>query len=255
LGSLVTNTYTVVTSHFGDTFWIRHSLTQLDRLSDDRVERVVVIDQSRRQREELAALPRVADVVTFDPDERQIHTLGHDHPASLNRALATVDFVTSHVLILDSDCFPMDPSWLDELGDATVAMDPAKWGLSHPCLMSFPSAIAKRLDFAEGLEEVGLDTGRLVGLQLRRLGVAVQFSQPEAAFRGHRGYFYLGRKAYHHGSGSFGHSTDARLLRQVDRRTEAFFQGKVARGETTLSVRERVRLAPKTISRILRSHI
>lgn len=251
----MTNTFTLVTSHFGDIFWIRHSLERVNRLSDARLERVVVIDQSRARAGDLAELPRVTDVLSFTPDEQQILALGHDHPTSLNRAMASLNFHTSHVIVLDSDCFPIEPTWLDNVGPSTVAADPSKWGLSHPCLLIFPSKHAKQLNFAEGVDEVGLDTGRLIGLQLHRLGETLHFSGAQPAFRGLRGHFYLDRTVYHHGSGSFSHSDDVRLLRQVQGRRDRFFQAKVAKDEYTLSLADRLRLAPATTLRTLRKNL
>jgi len=238
--------YTVVTCHFGDTFWIEHTLGRVDQLSDGRIEGVLIVDQDRQSglnRDLLAGLPRVQEVLDFPADQEQVAILGHDHPAALNQALRQVDFCTSHVMVLDSDCFPIDTSWLDRLQDTTMAADPAKWGLTHPCLMVFPSALAPQLDFSEGLLEVGMDTGRLVGLQATRLGQQVEFSRPEGAFMGRKGTFYLGRSVYHHGSSSFASSADARLLGAVDVRTEAVYRQAVQEGRFSLTRMERALLA------------
>ena len=237
--------YTVVTCHFGDPFWIRHSLSQLDRCSDGRVTDVVVVDQNRAGEPWLAGLPRVSRVLSFPVDQREVDLLGHDHPAALNRTLRSVEFSTSHVLVMDSDCFPIDPSWLDRLGNVTVAGDPQKLGLTHPCLMAFPVECAGRIDFAEGLHEVFIDTGRLVGLQLARAGAEVAFTAPRRAFRGLRGDFYLDGTVYHHGSASFISSPDGRVRRQVSEEAEEFYRRLVARGRYDLTawqyVRRRIR--------------
>ena len=237
--------YTVVTCHFGDPFWITHALTALDRHSDGRVRQVVVVDQSRCSEAALAKLPRVSRVLAFPVDQGEIGCVGHDHAASLNRALRSIAFSTSHVLVMDSDCFPVDPSWLDRLGDVTLAGDPQKLGLSHPCLMAFPREFAGAIDFAEGLREVFIDTGRLVGLQLARAGAAVAFTRPRRAFCGLRGDFYLDGTVYHHGSASFISSGDDRLRRQVSAAEEEFYRRLVARGQYGLTpwqyVRRRIR--------------
>ena len=51
--------YTLVSCHFGDPFWITHMLKQVDALSDERIARVVLVDQSRESGALLATLPRV----------------------------------------------------------------------------------------------------------------------------------------------------------------------------------------------------
>jgi hypothetical protein len=233
--------YTVVTCHFGDPFWIEHALTALDRHSDGRVRQVVVVDQSRCSEAALARLPRVSQVLTFPVDQGLLDFLGHDHPAALNRALRSIDFSTSHVLVMDSDCFPIERSWLDRLDDATVAADPQKQGLTHPCLMAFPCEYAGRVDFAEGLREVFIDTGRLVGLQLVRAGATVTFTPRRPAFRGFRGDFYLDGAVYHHGSASFISSPDDRLRRQVTAEFEEYYRRLVARGHYDLTPWQLVR--------------
>lgn len=240
--------FTVLTCHFGDPFWIRHCLTQVDRLSDGRVAEVVVVDQDRGRAAELRELPRVGQVLDFPADEQQVAILGHDHPAALNAALGQIDIRTSHVIILDSDCFPVSDTWLDRLSEVTVAADPAKWGLSHPCLMAFPAAVARNLDFADGLLEVGIDTGRLVGLQLARRGYEPHFTRPEGAFRGKRGTFYLDRSVYHHGSGSFISSADSRLHSTVDPVSEAWYRTQVQRGSFELGRGQRARMQARQVA-------
>jgi hypothetical protein len=239
-----------VTAHFGDLFWIRHTLGQLDEHSDARIERVVVVDQSRRSAAELAVLPRVSDVLEFPPDEDQVRALGHDHPAALDRALAAAAITSSHVLVLDSDCFPLHASWLDRLDDITLATDPARPGLTHPCLLAFPAPSLPEVSLTAGIGEHGLDTGRLVGQQLAAAGRAVSYAEPEPAYRGLRGHYYLGRTVYHHGAASFGSSSDPRLTRQVSARQDAIFRRLVAQGRREVPPLDLVRLAAgKVVSR------
>lgn len=230
--------YTVVTCHYGDPFWIEHMTTQVDSFSDDRVREVVVVDQDRGSRGSLGDLARVSRVVTFPVDEEEVRLLGHDHPASLNRVFRESSFQTTHVIILDSDCFPTRAGWLDQLADVTLARDPAKHGLSHPCLMVLPVEACVEIDFAEGLLDVGMDTGRLVGLQLARAGYEVTFSDPISAFRGRRGTFYLGGLVYHHGSASFVSSDDGRLRDVVNPGAEERYRRKIEAGEYDFTAAE-----------------
>lgn len=227
--------YTLITCHFGDPFWVTNTLTRVDKLSDSRLADVVIVDQDRSSGGWLSSLPRVSRVVEFDADAGQVALLGHDHPASLNRALQVLDISTSHILILDSDCFPLHSRWLDDLTEVTVASDPHYWSLTHPCLIAFPSQARAVVDFAEGIAETGIDTGRLVGLQLAKAGYPVNFTRPSPAFRGYRGHFYLDGGMYHHGSASFASSNDERLTRQVDAGRELIFRRHVERNEFDFS--------------------
>ena len=97
--------------------------------------------------------------------------------------------------------------------------------------MSFPVKSRACVDFAQGIRETGIDTGRLVALQLAQNGFPVTFTHPSAAFRGYRGHFYLGGAVYHHGAASFAHSADERLKRQVNMERESIFKKRVQRGE------------------------
>jgi len=231
-------TYTLVTCHYGDLFWVEHMLSQVAKFSTHEIVEIIIVDQSRSSQLELSELPGVTRVLTFEPNAEETESLGHDHPSSLNRALSEATFSTSHVLVMDSDCFPTGPQWLDVIsqgGLATVAQDPMKWGLSHPCFMRFPSEIAAELDFAEGVLEVGIDTGRLVGLQLARLGLGPNYLRPTPSFNGLKGDQYAGGVIYHHGSASFGSADDARLLAQFDRRNDQMFRRKILESKFQLS--------------------
>ena len=243
-----TATFTIISAHFGDMFWIRQLLTRtLPLYGPDGVVSVRVIDQSRDNavRLSLGKLPGNPEVVSFPEDRLQIALLGHDHPASLDRAIA-LPTSTTHVIILDSDCFPISDTWLARIrellatNDAIVARDPAKHGLSHPCLMVIPSSSLMGISFSEGLLEAGIDTGRLVGLRLRRLGLSVYWDAPTAGFRGRRGHLYLDGTIYHHGSASFISSTQSILRNKVNVRVERYFRSKIERNDFSLRLGDRL---------------
>lgn len=219
-----------MTCHFGDLFWVSHMLRQVDRLSDERVAGVVVVDQNRRDHDALQALPRVTRVVEFEPAAGVLERTAHDHHVSLNRALRTIEFTTSHVLVLDSDCYPVDPRWLDRLDNITLAASGEYAGMTHPCLMAFPVSAIPFVDFAEGWSEFGVDTGRLVGLQLARAGEHVSLAQPSSrrAFANTRGHWFLGQSVYHHGGASWVSSRIAGLRRHVAPMLEERYRRRVA---------------------------
>lgn len=169
--------------------------------------------------------------------------------------MSAIDFSTSHVLVMDSDCFPVDASWLDRLSNATMASDPFHGSLSHPCLMAFPAELAPRVDFADGIREIGIDTGRLVGLQIAKTGTKVTFARSEVAFRGYRCHFYLDRSVYHHGSASFIAADDERLTRQVSPQREMRYRSYIEAGQFELPRREWLSLKRDGAKRRLKSRL
>src|SRR5690606_456619 len=114
--------FTLISAHFGDLFWIEHLMAQV--ASERAIERVVLIDQDRSAEtaQRLASLPVDPEVVSFPKVDEQIAMAGHDHPASLDQCIK-LDFATSHVIVLDSDCFPVSSNWLDRVRLALVDHD------------------------------------------------------------------------------------------------------------------------------------
>ncbi|MEO5759125.1 MAG: hypothetical protein ABIQ51_19920 [Mesorhizobium sp.] len=231
-------------------FWIEQMSARVGAASlpaSLRAIRIVDQDRNAETARKLAALPGHPEVLTFPKDQVQIDRLGHDHAAALDRC-RQLKYATTHIILLDSDCFPIAADWLDRvtllLGDhqAIVARDPLKHGLSHPCFMVLPTAVLPELNFSEGLLEVGIDTGRLIGLQLSKLDYKVQWDEPARAFRGKRGHYYLDGALYHHGSASFASSPQRRLRSQVEPRIERFFQAKVGQGDFALTLADRAYL-------------
>ena len=201
-------TYTVVSCHYGDLFWVEHMLRQVKKHSAGQVREAVIVDQSRTSQEALAKLPLVTKVLTFSPDAAQLAVEGHDHPAALDRAVQGTDFTTSHVIVLDSDAFPVSDDWIERLDDISLALVPGSKSNTHPCLMVFPvrlkSSVNFSQDYLERAHRKGApDTGRRVGTQLKATGEAVTLLSHTPAFNGYRGSFYLDGAFYHHGHGSF----------------------------------------------------
>jgi hypothetical protein len=212
-------------------------LQQVDRCSDERLQSVVVVDQNRRDRAALERLPRVTQVLEFEASADVLDHKVHDHHESLNRALRTVDFTTSHVIVLDSDCFPVNPSWLDRLDNITLAASGDYAGMTHPCLMAFPVSVIPVVDFTDGFSEFGVDTGRLVGVQLVHAGEKVSLAQPDRrrAFAGTRGHWFLDRLVYHHGGASWVSSAIPGLRRRVAPMLEERYRRRVAAGVYTVT--------------------
>lgn len=236
-------TFTVITFHFGDIFWVKNLVNKIRMMDEKSIETIIIVDQSRNSQSELAQIPGVSEVITFEENQKEIFKLGHDHPSALNGVVRLESITTTHVLIFDSDCFPVREDWfskISELGDVVLAQDPVKWGLSHPCFMKLPTKILSSLDFAEGALEIGIDTGRLIGLQISKFGLSPDLLIPQPAFNGFQGDLYLERSILHVGSSSFMFSKDARLTRQVDAFKKRLIQKKIKSGTYNFNYWERL---------------
>jgi hypothetical protein len=235
-------TYTVVTCAFGDPFWERVLIARLKVQDPARLVEIVLVDQNRHADPKTGLGERVR-VVSFEPDDEHLRMLGHDHGASLNKALQ-LGIRTSHIIILDTDCIPVDATFLDiidSIDSPILAADPLKSGLTHPCFMVLPTGCLTYVDFSEGLLELGVDTGRLVGLQLLKSGWNPVVMGATSAAWG-RGHLYLENTLYHHGSGSMGSSTDHRLKRQVSAWSENYFRKRILEGDWQPRFRDRLML-------------
>ena len=233
-------TYTVVSCHYGDLFWIRHMLTQVEALSDGAVKGAVIVDQSRNSADALRTLPLVTEVLTFEPDAAQIAVEGHDHPSALDRALEKGTFTTSHIIIMDSDAFPVSGEWIAKLDDISLALVPGSSSLTHPCLMVFPTSLRGSVNFSEDYLERATrkgapDTGRRVGKQLQETGRQVTLLEHTPAFNGYRGSFYLGGTYYHHGHGSFMTGDHDQYKGFVSQASEKLYRKRVLQNRFTLT--------------------
>lgn len=233
-------TYTVVSCHYGDLFWIEHMLTQVAALSGGTVKGAVIVDQSRQSERELRQLPLVTEVLTFEPDSAQIAVEGHDHPAALDRALQQGTFLTTHIIVMDSDAFPISAEWISELDDISLALVPGSTSQTHPCLMVFPTELKTVVNFSEDyLDRAGRkgapDTGRRVGKQLHATGKAVTLLEHTPAFNGYRGSFYLNGTYYHHGHGSFMAGDHDQYKGFVSQASEKLYRKKVLQHRFSLS--------------------
>lgn len=231
----------VVTCHFGDPDWIRHMVAQVDRHSDARLREIIVIDQSGDLGHARLTASRPLRILRFEPEPRFFATMGHDHPHALNQAIHDLTFITSHIAIMDSDCWPVDASWIDRLAPIHLAADPTKRSLSHPCFNLIPTALVTGLDYGQGVLELGFDTGRLIALQLSSRGITPHLDIADrSTFGGRRGHRYLDGMLYHHGSASFLASDDARVRSQVRARREHRYKRAVMSGRYQLTMPERV---------------
>lgn len=169
-----------------------------------QIAEIFVIDQNREKPPVNIDSRITLRVKRFPSDPVQLELLGHDHPASLQQAIHSIRFSGERIIIMDSDCLPVNDQWSSKLSEVTMpllAADPAKWGLTHPCYMILEVSSLRYVNFSEGVSTVGIDTGRLVGHQLSSAGIQLKLDHGRPAPWG-RGYFYHGGAVYHHGSAS-----------------------------------------------------
>lgn len=211
--------FSLVTAHFGSDFWIRQLVGRVNEYSAGMIAEIIVIDQNRGGPKVSLQSQIPLRILRFPKNDQEFTVLGHDHPSAIQRALLTVPFRGENIIVLDSDCLPLSSEWATQLSNVQLpflAGDPAKWGLTHPCLMVLPAAVLKAVNFSEGVLTVGIDTGRLVGHQLASKGHNVVIDQPLSTSWG-RGNLYMQETIYHHGSGSLAHFQSNRdgLLRRL----------------------------------------
>lgn len=217
--------FTFISCVFGDNFWESLLLEKIQQSQATSIDEVILVDQNLpRNFSTQIQIDRVRRI-SFEPDSDQLLHLGHDHASALNKAIR-LPFKSSHVVIMDSDCIPLSSEFfekLQEIEGPVLASDPSKFGLTHPCFMALPTSCLGSLDFSEGLLELGIDTGRLIGLQLSRGGFQPLILPSSVAPWG-KGHLYMGGLLYHHGSGSMLSSSDRRLSKQVSNIGEAYFR-------------------------------
>ena len=233
-------TYTVVSCHYGDLFWIRHLMDSVVQHSDGRVKEAVIVDQSRENADDIRALPLVREVLTFEPDKAQIAVEGHDHPYALDRVIHETTFTTSHIIVMDSDAFPVRDEWLDAMDNISLALTPGSTTNTHPCFMVFPVADKDHVSFSEGFLERATrkgapDTGRRVGTQLIGAGREVSLLEHTPAFNGYRGSFYLRNTVYHHGHGSFMAGGHDQYKGFVSQASEKLYRKRILQGRFSLT--------------------
>lgn len=216
---------TVISAHFGDPSWVKYSLNTLCQNSE-LVTHAIISDQKQIHADELDSYPALSfdaqvklkfkniSVISVDP--HQVNHSSLHHGQSLN-LLIKLKIETSHVLILDSDCFPLDNKWEQQLifdlqnFDVIVACDRQSNYLSHPCFMILPVKILPQLNFLEYSEDYWVDTGRLIGIRCLDIGLRVKMLYPQPS-QLNFGDIYVPYNFFHVGSSSFRWRPEAHQL-------------------------------------------
>jgi len=207
---------TFITAHFRDFEWTQLLVESIcQNTPSESINEIIIVDQDRseKSRSRLQTLNSKVRVVQYPKSEAHFLITQHDHSAVLNAAIKEAK--GAHILVFDSDAHPIKSDYLKaiedmlQLYDAILAEDPRCPGLTHPCFMLLKQEHIKfNLEFDKDLFTNKVDTGRLIGQQLRDAGEEVHICPAVPAFSGSYGTFYLG-SIYHHGHGSFKvHSSD-----------------------------------------------
>lgn len=239
----------LLTTHYGDPFWVQLLVERVRTAFPDITdERLYVIDQDRTDDSaaRLRDLLGPVNVLRYPRSDPHFDMTAHDHAHVLNLAVREID--ADVTLVFDSDAHPIGTNLhrrlmsLLETSDAVLAATGSEGTASHPCFMAFGPAVDRdTLFFDEGQLERGVDTGRKIYDQIHALGLRGELLRPTPAFDGQWGSFFLDGSLYHHGSASFGSSSDPRFRRQVGtwRREERLIRRNVARGRYRLSPLQR----------------
>jgi len=218
-----------LTTHFIDFDWtsllVKNILKYTDLL---RIKEIAIINQDRTSESQmrLQGLSSLVRVLEYPCSSSHYAIQGHDHANVLNQAIREVK--GEYICLFDSDAHPTKPNWLfgceDILNyyDAILALVPGSAINTHPCFMMMKKVcIDSSLSFDKNLFTNGIDTGRLVGMQLLNSGRRVYFAPPNKAFNGLWGDLYL-NVIYHHRKASFHGSVDERIRQQVNWKNNFF---------------------------------
>ena len=210
---------TLISCNFGDSFWITHTINSYKKLTNtDTLNYVHISDQrSSGFGEEFPALTLTESELRVVIHPVQPSSINHSsvhHGNSIQFLLNEIDFSTTHIVLSDSDCFPVNKTWLKKVklileeNDAICSLDEDSNILTHPCFMVLPVEVAKKMNFLMNTKmlatENWFDTGRLIGVQLTNLGYRVAFLEPKKIFTGlSNSRYFLDNTIVHIGSASF----------------------------------------------------
>ncbi|MDF7798267.1 glycosyltransferase family A protein [Pontiellaceae bacterium B1224] len=213
---------TILTAHFGDFDWTDFLIRRLfETVGNSASELEILVINQDRTAESRARLEKMGAVrvLEYPRNEKYFKVMGHDHPWVLDQALKEVG--GDILVVFDCDAHPVRDDWFQELemrlkaSDAVLAEDHVRPGFPHPCFMAFTrNAYESGISFSEGVLEEEVDTGRLIHKQLEANGIAYELLPPQLLFNKICGVLYAGM-VYHHGSGTFHASEEARLQEQV----------------------------------------
>jgi len=247
--------FTLISCHFGDDFWINHTLKSylVDYPSNSIVEVLISDQQKSGLGDNFPALTLRLDyqvpieIVSVEPNTI-MHASFH-HGKALNELISKKPLNSSHVIITDSDCFPIRREWsmllqalLSEY-DAICSLEEQSSFITHPCFLVIPSMYLDRLDFLKNSkvhEDFWVDTGRLIGIQLLDLGLKVKFLRPEKVFQDFSSeLFYLEKSIVHVGSASFRGRREANDQRTGSRQDMKFhFSRRLAERHTSIYLQQ-----------------
>ena len=205
------NNITVLTVHYGDTFWINNLLAQLEFVPEVTK---VIIGTRMREVENIVKTSK-AQIVKDDSSHNPHASWDHSEVLTI---LKKQKIETEFVLILDTDILGIE-NLLEHLAllpispnMAVLAVDPKHRYLSHPCFMLIPSKIFTELDMLprkysfyekRGQKNFLLDTGRSISFQLREKNVDVFLIHSQKWIRGLNWDYYWDIGLIHLGSSSF----------------------------------------------------
>jgi hypothetical protein len=202
--------FTVVSCHFGSSFWIHNLIYGLNK--SDGVSEIVVghhFDQADLDhgRTELPNLDSLKQLRVWEKKSK--HRPQHpsvSHATLLNEIVSSYDFKTEFAVILDSDMCILNENWLLNLKekmrdfDVLLGVSHENRFLTHPCLMVFRTKLKSKIKFEplstkvqydSGRKEFREDTGSRIGFDLLRKNVKVRLSEPDTLYPNRFFHIYL----------------------------------------------------------------
>lgn len=226
-------TLTLVSCHFGDHFWINTAVSKyLETDINNLIKKILISDQQTSGSGQIfPPLNLLANTeIPIEIIQTKFNNSNHasfQHGYAIMTLLKSGKINTTHVLLTDSDCFPVNAIWNDEIKNtlgsynAVCALQDNSSCLTHPCFMILPTTSLPYLDFMRNMtidHDFWVDTGRLIGLDLLNLGLKVKFLKPIRLFRNKsQEMFYQNRSILHIGSASFRERTEANDQRNGSR--------------------------------------
>lgn len=160
----------IISTHFGDDFYIKALIKNLYEAQLLPQNVLHIINNSSQELIIKDKSIRILKFVNDLTDSRQ-------HAFGLNMCIKKIHQVgdENRFLILDSDVLlKKNYDWRQYFisqsaqFDATLALEHGSRVLTHPCFMYLDGVQPQDIDFLDGSNEFGFDTGRLIGYKLSK---------------------------------------------------------------------------------------
>jgi hypothetical protein len=230
-------TFSVVTTHYGDPFWVNFLIEQIQ--SQKKIIEIVVAQNYSNKEIELGWTKPYSS----NNNDKRIKLLtkknskpdhaSKQHTELLNWTIKNHTFSGDYIIFFDSDSFPIQSDWLKKIeillekNDAILSMNATTRFSVHVCFIVMKREILKEIYFnfenhatlRDGNHfELRIETGSDLAFQLLRKNYKTYLLEPQLAIKGSTTTAYLNKSILHIGSQSFVSRPD------IKRNRETFFE-------------------------------